>query len=297
MKKPNFVIPGAGRSGTTALSTYLQQHPDIFIPHQKEPNYFCKKYDLGTDWYLGLFYKEYREGNYLKSFVYDRLYDYWGGESAVGEASTAYLNCEECPRRMHDFNPDFKLIFLLRNPIERAFSNYKKEVQELGIEKPFGEMIEERGERARKYLEYGLYFRNISDFLKYFSMDQMLFVLFEDFVEEPGEELTRILEFLEVDPHFDFRTKEISKNPSRMPISTRLQRFISTHLRAEVDEGLCKRASLYFLRSFLNWLNHLVEMKETPQIGPEVRKELVKYFRDDIVKLESLLDRDLGHWR
>ncbi len=296
MRKPNFVIPGAGRSGTTALVGYLKQHPEVFIPHQKEPNYFCKKYDLGVDWYLGLFYREYREKGVMESFVYDLLYNYWSGEKAVGEASTAYLNCEGCPRRMHEFNPDFKLIFLLRNPIERAFSNYKKEIQVLGVEKPFGEMVKEKDERASKYLQYGLYYRNINNFLDFFSKKQMLFVLFEDFVEEPEDELQRIFEFLDLEADFALDTSKIDKNPSRMPISLRLQRLISTELRAEVDEWFFKRAFLYLARSLLNPLNHLLEIREPPEIGKETKKELVEYFRDDIVKLESFLGRDLSHW-
>lgn len=247
---PNFLIIGAARSGTTTLYSHLQRHPDIYLPANKrpEPHFFFRS----TEYEQGLAYYE------------QRYFSAWQGQAAVGEASTSYLFGPQVPSRIRAGLPDVKLICMLRNPIERAFSSYWHTVKS-GIEtKSFEEAIAQEAERKSElegtqlgeiapfaYAERGFYHRQLVRWFSEFSREQLKIVIFDDFVAAPNLVLDNILTFLEVSP-----------------------------------EGLIRR-------------DVEVENKSVPDeaiIPPCTWRALADVYKDDVRELGILLQRDLSHW-
>jgi len=206
---PDFIIIGAQRSGTTSLFNYLGQHPEIYHSFPKETHYFSNHYQKGTDWYRSHFplkiHKEIKE-SYLKRKLIS------------GEATPYYVSHPLAPERVHDLVPNVKLIVLLRNPVDRAYSHYYHQVK-LGIEPlSFEDAIEAEAERISgevekikqdnhyrsfylqnySYLYRGVYIHQLRDWLKYFDREQLMVLESEGFFGNPTQTLEQIYDFLGV---------------------------------------------------------------------------------------------------
>jgi hypothetical protein len=286
--KPNFLIAGAGKAGTTSLHDYLGQHPDIFMSSFKEPNYFVPDYAY-NDW-----------ENYLSLFRGAR------DEKAIGESSTGYLYCKESPAWIKSVLGNVKIILVLRNPARRAASLYWWMVREGYEDAPtFAAALDLESSRMRDpsfpetcsefhhsyyYFDSGLYTEQVRRFFDAFGRDNVRVYLFEEFVADPRAICRDIFEFLEVDPNFE---PEIAvHNEARLPASPRLQfwlrnsasrylRFLPSKLRRAMIERL------------MNWNTR---RGSTPKRDHESEQGLLERYRDDIQKLEQLLDRDLSVW-
>jgi hypothetical protein len=192
---PNFIIVGTQRGGTTSLYRYLTAHPEIGQASRKEVHYFDRYYENGHDWYLAHFPER---GEY-------RL---------VGEASPYYVFHPEVPERILVAVPHAKFILLLRNPVDRAYSQYQMKV-ERGLETlSFAEAIEREPERLaatddplapawrhHSYLARGVYVDQIKRWFEYFPRDQFLIIKSEDFYAEPVQILHHTQAFLGVESH------------------------------------------------------------------------------------------------
>ena len=138
VKKPNFFLVGAAKSGTTTLSKMLEAHPEVYLSPIKEPNYFSK--DILPEKFEPVYRKNtfFADKTYFSqkplkkvhlSFVreekeYMALFEDAGNEKAIGECSTSYLYSSEAAEEIRKFQPDAKIIVILRNPVTRAFSHY-----------------------------------------------------------------------------------------------------------------------------------------------------------------------------
>lgn len=209
-RAPNFFIVGAAKSGTTSLWQYLKQHPDVYMPADiasKEPSFYCDTYGVqGYEAYLSLFFKDATT------------------EKRIGEASTPYLTSPESARRIYDAFPDARIIMLLRNPVNRAYSLWKW-MHAYGYETigTFEEALEAEF-RSRKdnpefigkfqkggsayywdflYFHSGLYFNQVKRYYDLFPKKQLAVLIFEEFVESPLQFVHEVYEFLDVDPDFD----------------------------------------------------------------------------------------------
>jgi hypothetical protein len=192
---PDFIIIGTQRGGTTSLYRYLAAHPEIGQASRKEVHYFDRYYENGHDWYLAHFPER---GEY-------RL---------VGEASPYYVFHPEVPERILATVPRAKFILLLRNPVDRAYSQYQMKA-ERGLETlPFAEAIEREPERLaatddplapawrhHSYLARGVYVDQIKRWFEYFPRDQFLIIKSEDFYAEPVQILHHTQAFLGVASH------------------------------------------------------------------------------------------------
>jgi hypothetical protein len=195
---PNFLIAGGVASGTSFLSSTLANHPDIFLPkiHRPEPNFFhySWKFSQGVEWYQNTLFQEV------------------GSQKAVGERSSLLLTSNVAARRIKDILPDIKLIFCLRNPIERAWANYRFTVLEGFEPLPFNEALEKESKRMstvegkwieiqpHAYLTRSHYSTHIREYLQLFHRENILFIKSEDLGKNPHQNLKRICEFLGVDP-------------------------------------------------------------------------------------------------
>jgi len=199
---PDFLIIGAQKCGTTSLFHYLSQHPDIEMPETKEIHYFDLNYKKGTEWY---------KNNFPKKKLF--------GKKLTGEATPYYLFHPLVSQRVYKHLSKVKLIIMLRNPVDRAYSQFIHE-RKLGIEdlSSFedaitleysridddekklitGEIEHSNAFQHFSYISRGLYFKQISSWLKYFSLKKMYFVKSEDFFTNPEKELVDIYNFLGV---------------------------------------------------------------------------------------------------
>ncbi len=191
---PDFIIIGAQKGGTTSLHRYLTHHPDVGGSIRKEVHFFSWLYDRGLDWYLAHFPQR-------------------GKFAMVGEASTSYLSDPDVPERVRRAVPDAKLIALLRNPVDRAFSQYQMNVRKGFEPLPFEEAIDREPERLRlaadrsttqwrysSYLARGLYAEHLEWWLAAFPRGQLLVLRSEDFFARPEEGLAEALAFLGLPP-------------------------------------------------------------------------------------------------
>jgi len=190
---PTFMIIGTQKGGTTSLHHYLDKHHDVTMAFKKEVHFFDSFYFKGTDWYLAHF----------------PLRD----EAAqTGEASPTYLFHPETPRRVHDAFPQVKLIALLRNPVDRAYSHHQMEFRRGNDPLLFEEAIAQEPERLRdsnpdlaggnwrrfSYLSRGMYAEQLARWLELFPREQFLFIKSEEFFREPGRLFDQVLRFLEL---------------------------------------------------------------------------------------------------
>jgi len=194
MKEPNFMIAGAARSGTTSLYHYLAQHPDIYMskPVVPESKHFVypEEFNKGKEYLLSTRYKDVKN------------------EKAIGEKTTHYMNCEGVPGRIFSYFPNMMFIFLLRDPVERAISNYWWSVKN-GLEKlPIEEAMYREEERVAgyegkwkviqpfSYIQRGYYMRYIREYLKFYSRENMLFLIMEDMENHLQEVMSSVSKFL-----------------------------------------------------------------------------------------------------
>lgn len=211
---PDFIIIGCQKCATTSLYDYLVQHPNILSAAQKEIHYFDSNYNIGITWYKSFFPTVFSKN--LKKLSKIKF--------VTGEASPMYIFNQIVPKRMSEVLPSVKLIAILRNPIDRAYSHYNMQVKN-GYEKlSFEEAInsEEKriaGEREREeqdanyvginlrdysYLSRGLYVNQLTIWMNYFPKSQFLILRTEDLDDNPNVFMNQIFKFLEI-PAYEIR--------------------------------------------------------------------------------------------
>jgi hypothetical protein len=290
---PNFIIPGAVKAGTSSLYYYLRQHPEIFMPDNKEPHHFAP-----AKW-CGLPVPDRKE--------YEQMFSGVRNEKAVGEASTGYLYYPESPELIHSAIPDCRIIVILRNPVDRAFSGYCHEVRE-GLEtKSFEEALaEERqatrfirgGEFSFNYMKQGYVLGILEKYLALFSASNVHLCCFEDLLANTDELMRSVFRFLDVDENFrgDWTYRY---NPSGMPKYPWLHQLLD----GENDA----RKPLVWMTSHLiparirNPLWHKIRdwnVLNGPAIRmrEETRLMLEALYADETLGLEQLTGKDLSHW-
>jgi hypothetical protein len=199
---PDFLIIGVQRAGTTSLYRYLINHPQIMISHQLRETYYFdvdENYEKGWGWYLGHFPFSLAKGKKL-----------------TFEASPSYLFKEKVPQRIKQKLGNIKMIILLRNPVERAYSAWQMfhsyanlnnpKLQERADNRSFTEAIYQELNEPDKitkypynYLKRGIYWEQINNYLQYFSRDEILILDFAEFSQDLSKTLNRVCQFLNID--------------------------------------------------------------------------------------------------
>ena len=289
MKLPNAILIGAQKAGTTSLYDWLGQHPDIFADKgMKEYNYFANNelYCEGDKWFQRAFKKHGNEKIILHGYV---NYIYFSDISA---------------KRIFQFNNQCKIIVVLRNPIDRAYSAYwdaKKVAREESI--TFEEAIKKEPIYLKKgtleeqshltYLDHGYYTKQLTDFYKYFKKEQIKVILFDDLVQEPSKIMQELFNFLEVDNNFcpDFKVQ----NEAGLPRSIVVQKILQN---IKVPKIIRKNLPQNITSSFKTYLIRQLNIKKVtyPKLSNETRVYLNKLYKDEVYKLEKMIHKDLSHW-
>jgi hypothetical protein len=310
---PNFFIVGAPKAGTTSLYYYLDQHPSVYMSPIKEPNYFATEIrigNIGPQWqgwaqkendslrkYLSGPMREKRFGGLVSnSSDYLKLFQNVSGEKAIGEASVCYLWSKTAAQNIASATPSAKIIMVLRNPVDRAFSQYKQAVACGLVGRSFREHIRislnsksDKFEVLNPFLEYGLYYEQVKRYTDLFRAQNLRIYLYDDYRNAPENTLADSFEFLEVDPEF-------SPDMSERHLDTRVPRFIwiSYMLRKCGVWPLLKRAAPATLRPGVRKL--VSRNGQSLEIDPADRAFLSDYYREDAARLSTLIQRDLDAW-
>ena len=295
---PNFLVIGAAKCGTTSLYHYLGQHPEVFMSPVKEPRFFALEgHPLD---FRGPGDERYRIGTATTLDAYRQLFEGVEDELAIGEASVLYQHHPNAAEAIARHIPDVKLIAVLRNPVDRAYSGFMVKLRD-SIEPldDFEQALQAESQRIADgwyytwhYRDQGFYHRNLSRYFERFDRSRIRVYLYEDFNRDPEGTLTDVFRFLGVDDGFrpDLRTRF---NASGRPRSARLQRLLTQPhpvkeaAKAVIPEELGHRVIARVQRP------NLVR----PPLSARTRASLVGGYRDDISRLEGLIGRDLSDWR
>jgi sulfotransferase family protein len=287
---PNFFVVGANRAGTTAMYSFLSGHPDIYMSPLKEPSFFALYgQELRQD---RLDNALFRNKMVATLEAYQALFTQAAGRKAIGEASTAYLQHPAVPARIKSYAPDGKVLAILRDPAERAFSNYAL-YRGLGLErarsfrKALGRPPKWRDGPAafgRRYIELGFYASAVRRYYEAFGRDRVRIYLYEDWTARPRNVLGDVLRFLEVDDSF---VPDVSKRYNDAIV-------IRSHIVARyLDRWYPPGGAAGPLR-LARWLR--AWNRRTMRLKPTDRQALIEVYRQDVVELQDLLGRDLSAW-
>lgn len=299
-RMPNFLIIGTAKAGTTSLYSYLRQHPDVYMPEVKEPRFFAYAEDppamngpgdARTDGAL--------EAAYTLE-AYRQLFEGATDERAVGEASPNYLYSTTAPRLIREHLPDARLIAVLRNPVERAYSHFLHLVRS-GREplRDFEAALDAEDERIAKgwewswhYTRMGFYHEQLTRYLEHFDRKQITIRLFEDFKADPVAFTQELFRILGVDNTFVPDTS-LRYEKTGVPRSSRFQQFLHN------PDNVLRRLSRYVLskpvrKRLLTMMKNVNLTK--PPLSPAARARLVDTYRDDVLRLQELVGRDLSAW-
>lgn len=298
MTVPNFLIIGAARSGTTALCNILQQHPDVYFSPLKEPHFLAFN---GTSVnFRGPGDESLINSEAVTDFDgYCRLFDGVRNERAVGEGSVSSLYYHKpAIENIRQYTPDAKLIVLLRNPIQRAYSSFLYMTAH-GYEphSDFEQALNEEQHRIDSnwhhiwhYTQMGFYSEQLSAFREAFGEERMKVLLFDDLKSDPQATVRQLFTFLDVDPEFQPETST-EVNRSGIPRSRMLQHVLYRVKEQQRVKRALKAVVPLKVREWVRRAN-----LSHPEISTAARERLKIVYRDEIAQLQDLLHRDLSRW-
>lgn len=242
---PSFIIAGGQKCGTTTLMNQLGQHPDIFIL-MNDIAYFSTRYHKGQKWYEKQFKK-------------------YSGEKAIGEKTPNYMNVIPAAQRIRNDIPDVKLIFILRNPVSRAYSHYWL-LKQYGDEPlPFDQAV-----WTNTYLERGRYIEHLKRYAQLFPKEQMLILTLNELKEKPVDTYRKIFSFLGVDSSF------VPENPQKKFLEGGQPRTLFLAKIAKILRfGFYTKA----LHSKVVQINTKKTIPKYPPMNEDIKKKLYEYFK------------------
>ncbi|HIK54843.1 MAG TPA: sulfotransferase [Synechococcales cyanobacterium M55_K2018_004] len=292
---PNFLIIGSAKGGTTSLHYYLNQHPQIFMSAVKEPRFFALEGEVlnfrNPDAAIN-------HNSVTTLEAYQALFKDVTNEIAIGEASPLYLYSAKAVERIKHYIPQAKLIAVLRNPVDRAFSCYTHLRRENYEKLSFAEGLKAEEQRIQDnwahlwhYKQAGFYYEQLKRYYDAFAPAQIKVYLFEDLNTDSTAVTQDICRFLGVDDSFQ---PELSRqNVSGIPKSRLVHDFFArkNSIREAIAPFIPSHLRQQISRKIKTW-----NLGKKPELDPVIRQELVELYREDILKLQDLLQRDLSHW-
>jgi hypothetical protein len=282
--KPNFFIVGAPKCGTTAMSEYLRSHPNVFMSVPKEPNYFSSELGINRrsiDHYLNLFS------------------DAGPRHTVIAEASTTYIFSQSALERIRHFNPDAKLMVMLRQPSDLVYAFHGQCVWALQTVRAAGNSLPPLcpSSQLLQYKWIASIGSQVERLFEIFPRAQVHTALLDDLALDPRREYLRLLSFLDLpdDGRVDFpRVNEAKSHKwlwlGQMPRLLR-RRFNSLYFMLRQKTNF-RGTGLIRMIDYFN-----TEARPRPPLSPEFKRYLDEVFYDEVRLLEELLERDLSAWR
>jgi hypothetical protein len=289
-RRPDLFIVGAPKAGTTSLYEYLDEHPDVYMSAVKEPMYFSpdipyrarrEPFVLGRD-----------EERYLALFAGATT------EQRVGEASTHYMASHQAPELIRAFQPDARIVCMLRDPAQVAYAWHGERVYRGGESHRRFDLALLDDERGAPYLEVGRYGSQLQRWFDHFGRERVHVIVFDDFATDTAGEFRRLLEFLAVDAGFQPSSFGARNTVgSKSPLVARMRRG---PLR-RAAEGIRRLAGERAARTLSQGVRNLPLVNRRgarAPLAPEVRQRLEMAYRAEIELAGQLIGRDLAAlWR
>jgi len=295
---PNTFLVGAPKSGTTALAGYMAQHPEVYFSTPKELHYFT-----------GNEYEQVpRVKPDLDSYL-DKFADIPPDCSVLAEGSVWYLYSEFAVQRIYKFNPDSKMIVMLRRPDEMVYSQHSMHLQtsyesEFDFKRAWNrslKMDENDSTPENRLLQYtniASYGDQLERVFKYFSKDQVHVIIYDDFCTDNMMCLADLCQFLNIDINFEFelhvtnenkvnKSRRIGEFTSKPPLA-----LVSSYRKIKKTLGLDKY-KLGMLKKLRNVNTYKVQRDP---LDEEFTKSIIDHYRPQILKLERIIDRPLENW-
>lgn len=284
MPLPNFILVGAPKAGTTSLYHYLRSHPDVFMSGVKEPHYFYYIEELMPAWGVSTL------------GAYEALFDGVSGEQAVGEASTWYLYSETAAFQIRRAIPEARILALLRNPVDRAYSSWAYRVQMGWETESFEGALDREDERHARgdvwdvhYMRAGLYADQVERYFQQFPAEHVRVMLFEDMATRPQKVVRESFTFLGEEPDAVGPDVDQVHNKTVLPRSPLIARMMKHGRLSSAVRGLVPPGTLSPLRKALSRVNQ----RARPPLDPALRARLTDQCRPDVRRLSDLLGQDL----
>ncbi len=238
-KKVDFIVIGAQKSGTSSLRDYLNRHHDIRMSYTKEPHFFdgplYTSSSLSYYWYE----KDFYQGDHSKT---------------LGEVTPILSYLPEAPQRIKTYNPAIKLIMILRNPIDRAYSHWNMEIERGNEDQEFAYCIAHEHRRLsssdpkdqmyRSYIDRGYYAAQVKRLQDLFQGDQLLFLKYEDYVSHQETTIHEILEFLNLPiAGYQYESRTVHKRSYVRPLAASVRKLLRDRYKSDITE----------LEHLLNW--------------------------------------------
>jgi hypothetical protein len=309
---PDFFLIGAPKCGTTSLHQYLAQHPGLYMSPIKEPHFFSDEVRIRNfdpvmkakaearatglrAWLDGPTRRPFSGGPIETRADYISLFREAGPLRRAGESSTCYLWSPTAPRNIAEHVPHARILAVLRNPIDRAFSQYAHMLSFAGTPIAFREYIDTALESRSSVfseiyplLNFGLYGGQLARWLLHFPRERIHVALYDDFKRDPATFLRTIFRFLGVDTAFtpDFSRRYME---ARVPRSANAGRMLHIPGFAALARRMPRK-----LRSALRPLVYMP--RQAMQMEPEDRERLVHWYRSDVYRLPGLPGQDFTGW-
>lgn len=294
--KPDFIIAGAAKSGTTALNAWLAAHPGVLMADPKEPSHFV----TGVRPFAGRYDKYYYQNFKTEWADYQALFAD-AGERVCGEASPIYMLDLQSPQLIAARLPDVKIIMVLREPVARAFSQFSHHVRD-GLETTtdFAEALEATCERRKAgwsffhdYVTGGLYEAQIRRFLTHFPQSRILVLLHEDLEHAPRAAWRRICEFIGVEAidYVDFAQRHNESGGRSLLGNGRLARAF-----ASSGGSIGKTVLSPPIRQAISNGARRLKLTPAPILNPDLAARLGDYYRPHNAALAEMMDLDLSAW-
>ncbi|MEM7756848.1 MAG: sulfotransferase [Cyanobacteria bacterium P01_A01_bin.40] len=294
---PNFLIVGAAKAGTTSLYSYLKQHPQIYMSPVKETNFFA--FEGAELNFLGGISQGYLAD--FKTNIDDYRAQFQGvnNEIAIGEASPSYLYLPKAVARIKYYIPEVKIIVILRNPIERAYSHFLHHLRDRLVDyRDFEQALDAEAQAIADnwwwdyhYIQVGLYYQQLKRYFANFKQEQIKVWLYEDLTSNPLALIQDICQFLGVERQFapDMAAR---LNATGVPRYRTLDALIKEPNLIKTVYQLLPAKLRQPITAQINQRNPL----KKPPLLPHIRQHLLGLYREDILQLQQLIQRDLSGW-
>lgn len=300
---PDFLVIGAGKSGTTSIDKYLNQHPGVFVPRKKEPNFFGYETTNENDLRKSPDDLAHYRASVTTLEEYLKIFEEASPQQKLGETSNTYLYHKDAPYRIQHYIPDVKLIAVLRQPADRLYSRFMHLARENRTPtKSFSDCLDKNSIwwQRNDLVTEGFYTINLTRYYELFPKENIRVYLYDDFESNPLKVMRDIYAHIGVDPEFTpdvslrYNESGVVKNNLLNSIYgqggwlSRSIQFLSPGLYQKL------RGNLSLKKKMLNLRKKNLEKKA---MDPAIRKALtLNVYGEDISALQSLLGRDLSHW-
>jgi hypothetical protein len=275
MTLPNFLVIGAAKSGTSSLHHYLRAHPQVFTPKLKEINFFA--YD-GQNRDFQCWAKTLEE--------YESKFEGGRGATAVGEVTPLYFASPVAPGRIRSVIPDVKLVAILRDPVERAYSAYLMSLRSGRIS---ADVRTAFGNKNAAYIVRGRYAHYLQRYYELFSKEQIKILRFEDLRRNPSAVTADLYGFLGVDRGFEPQLEV--HNKGYVPRNRMLNRVFHSDFARRVLKPIMSDGIMKLARKVRS-----INEERPPELPADVRAELRVFYHDDIARLQELTAMDFSSW-